>query len=60
MNQRNDQPSIVLLAQLVEHFTGIAKVVGSNLYNPKFFFRPYFHYCSSSVHYYEDRFHIHF
>ena len=24
-----------------------------------FFFRPYFHYCSSSVHYCEDRFHIH-
>ena len=23
-----------------------------------FFFRPSFHYCSSSVHYYEDRFHI--
>ena len=22
-------------------------------------FRPYFHYCSSSVHYWEDRFHIH-
>ena len=24
-----------------------------------FFFRPYFHYCSRSVHYCEDRFHIH-
>ena len=24
------------------------------------FFRPYFHHCLSSVHYYEDRFHIHF
>ena len=22
------------------------------------FFRPYFHYCSSSAHYCEDRFHI--
>ena len=38
MNQHNDQPSIVLLAQLVEHFTGMAKVIGSNPYNPKFFF----------------------
>ena len=42
MNQRNDQPSIVLLAQLVEHSTGIAKVLGSNLYNPEFFFQALF------------------
>ena len=29
-------------------------------YRPEFFFsfRPYFHYCSTSVHYREDRFHI--
>ena len=29
------------------------------LYRPEFFFRPYFRYCSNSVHYCEDRFHIH-
>ena len=27
-------------------------------YGPEFFFRPYFHYCSSSVHYCESHFHI--
>ena len=26
---------------------------------PEFFFRSYFHFCLSSVHYCEDRFHIH-
>ena len=26
-------------------------------YTPEFFFRPYFQYCSSSVHYCEDHFH---
>ena len=59
-NQHNDQAPIVLLAQLVEHSTGIAKVVDSNPHNPEFFFRPYFHNYSTSVHYYEDHFHIHF
>ena len=28
-------------------------------YRPEFFFRPYFHDCSRSVYYCEDRFHIH-
>ena len=28
-------------------------------YRPEFFFRPYFHFCSSSIHYWEDRSHIH-
>ena len=41
-------------------WTGIVEVMGSNPapYRPKLF-RPYFYYCSSSVHYCEDRFHIH-
>ena len=30
-NQHNDQLSVGLLAQLVEHSTGIAEVMGSNL-----------------------------
>ena len=37
-----------LSAQVVEHCTGIAEVM------------PYFHYCSSTVYYCKDRFHIHF
>ena len=48
-----------LLAQLVEHCTGIAEVMGSNPVQAWISFRPYFHYCSSSVHYCEDLFDIH-
>ena len=60
-NQQNDQLLIGLLAQLVEHCTGIAEFIGSNpIQGWIFFFRPYFYYCLSSVHYCEDRFHIHF
>ena len=58
-NQHSDQLPVGLLAQLVEHCTGIAEVMGSNPIQAWIFFRPYFHYCSSSVHYCEDRFHIH-
>ena len=58
-NQHSDQFPVGLLAQLVEHCTGIAEVMGSNPVQAWIFFRPYFHYCSSSVHYCEDRFHIH-
>ena len=54
----NELP-VGLLAQLVKHCTGIAKIMGSNPIRTWIFFRPYFHYCSSSVHYCEDRFHIH-
>ena len=54
-NQQNG-----LLAQLVEHWTGIAEVIGSNPVQGWIFFRPYFYYCLSSVHYCQDRFHIHF
>ena len=43
-----------LLAQLIERYTGIAKVMGSNPVTGL-----NFHYCSSSVHYCEDRFNIH-
>ena len=47
-NQHNNQLPVSLSTQLVEHCTGIAEVM------------PYFHYCSSSVYYCKDRFHIHF
>ena len=60
LNQHNDQLPVGLLAQLVEHCTGIAKVMNSSPVQAWFFFffRPYFQYCSSSVHNCEDRFHI--
>ena len=57
-NQHSNQLPVGLLAQLVEHCTGIVQVRGSHLVQPWIFFRPYFHYCSSSAHYCEDRFHI--
>ena len=57
-NQHNDQLPVGLLAQLVEHCTGITMVMGSNPIQAWIFFRPYFHYCSSSVHYRKDCFHI--
>ena len=55
-NQHSDQLPFSLLAKLVEHCTGIAEVMDSNPVQAWIFFRPYFHYCSSSVHYCEDRF----
>ena len=58
-NQHNGQLPVGLLAQLVGHCTGIAEVMGSNPVQAWIFFRPYFHYYSSSVHNCEDRFHIH-
>ena len=59
--QNNDQlpVAIGLLAQMVEHCTGIVEAMGSNSVQAWIFFRPYFHDCSSSVYYCEDRFHIH-
>ena len=59
-NQHIDQLPVGLLAQLVEHCTGIAEVMGSNPVHVWIFFKPSFHYCSGSVHYCKDRFHIHF
>ena len=47
------------VAQLVEYCTGIAEVMGSNPIQAWIFFRPYFHYFSSIVHYCKDCFHIH-
>ena len=41
-----------------EHCSGIVEVIGSNSVQAWSFFRPYLHYCSSSVHYCEDRSHI--
>ena len=58
-NQRNDQLPVGMLAQSIEHFTGITEVIGSNPIQAWVAFRPYFHYCSSSVHYCKDCFHIH-
>ena len=37
MNSENDQLPVGLIAQLVEHCTGIAEVMGSNLFKPEFF-----------------------
>ena len=53
----NDQLLVGFLAQLVERCTGISEVMGSNPVQAWIFFRPYFHYCSSSAHYCEDQFH---
>ena len=50
-NQHIDQLPVGLLAQLVEHCTGIAEVMGSNPIQAWIFFRPSFHYYLSSVHY---------
>ena len=58
-NQHRIQLPVGLLTQLVEHCTGIAAVMGSNPVQAWIFFRPSFHYCLSSVHYCEDRCHIH-
>ena len=38
MNLQSDDPPVGLIAQLVEHRTGIAKVMGSELVQTKFFF----------------------
>ena len=48
-NQHNDQLLIGLSAQLVEHCTGISEVMSSNPVQTWIFFKPYFHYCLSSV-----------
>ena len=43
----------------MEHCNSIAEVMGSNPIQAWIFFRPYFHYCSSSVYNRKDHFHIH-
>lgn len=43
-NQHKDQLSLGLLAQLVDHCTGIAEVMSSNPVRGWIFFKPYFHY----------------
>ena len=58
-NQHSDSLPVGLLAQLVEHCTGIAEVMGSNPVQAWTSFRPSFHHYLSSVHHCEDRFHIH-
>ena len=44
-NQHDNQLPVGLLAQLVEHCTGIAEVLDSNPIQAWIFFRPYFHHC---------------
>ena len=56
-DQHIDRFPVGLLAQVVEHCTGIAGVMGSNSVQAWIFFRPSFHYYLSSVHYCLDRFH---
>ena len=48
-NQHSDQLPVGLLAQLVEHCTGIAEVMDSNPVQAWIFFRSSFHYYLSSV-----------
>ena len=54
-----------LTVQLVEHWTGIAEVMGSNpvqasfLFLFLFFFRLKFHNCSSCVHNWDDQSYLH-
>ena len=56
-NRHKDQLPVGLLAQLVERCTSITEIMGPNHVQAWIFFRPYFHYCSSSAHYCEDHFH---
>ena len=60
-NQHNDQLTTVgLLAQLLEHYTGIAKIMGPILVQPIFFifFWLNFRYCFKSVLNCDDRLHL--
>ena len=54
------QTNITTSSQVAEHPTSIAEVISSNPVQALIFFRPYFHCCLSSVHYFEYCFHIHF
>ena len=53
-NQHNDQLPISLLAELVDHYTGIRGVMGSNPVQAWIFSTLYFHYSLSGVHYCDD------
>ena len=46
--------------QLTRSIKLTVEVMGLNAVLAWIFFRPYFYYCLSSVHYCEDHFHIHF
>ena len=48
-NSQCDQLPDGLIAQLVEHCTGIAEVMGSNPVQPGLFFKLSFHNCLSCV-----------
>ena len=57
MNSKSGRFPDGLIAQLVEHCTGIAEVMGSNpvQLNLYFFFRLQFHNCLSCVHNCDDQ-----
>ena len=48
-NQKNDQLPVGLLAQLADHCTGIAEVMGSTPEQALAFFFLCFHYCFSGM-----------
>ena len=50
---------VPLIVQSYQYFPCDTGAALSDPVQAWIFFRPYFHYCSSSVHYCEDRFHIH-
>ena len=50
---------VSLLAQLVEHGTGIAEVMVPTSVLALIFFRLYFHFCLNNVCYWEDHSHFH-
>ena len=58
-NSQCGQLPVGLIAQLVEHCTGIAEVIGSNPVQPWIFFRPYFHNCLKCVNNYDDSLCVH-
>ena len=56
LEQNNDQLPVSLLAQLIEHCTGIVEVMGSNPVQAWILFRHDFHFYLSCVHNCEDRY----
>ena len=53
--QHNNQYVVGFIAQLLERYTGIVKIIGSNPVRAWFFFRSYVNYQFSSVHSWEGR-----
>ena len=59
-NSHNEQLPVGLIAQLVDHCTGIGEVMGSNPVQAWIFFRPSFRNCLSCVYNFDDHPLIHF